>query len=99
MGNIFSRDTDDTTTHLTARDRRLIRDSWHAFIAEREDYGVILFTSLFVKHPEYHLLFKKFRANNLSALKKDPKFRSSNRKDSKGHVVHEQPVSTSPGSS
>ncbi|XP_070383525.1 uncharacterized protein [Dermacentor albipictus] len=66
---------------------------------EREDYGVILFTSLFVKHPEYHLLFKKFRANNLSALKKDPKFRSSNRKDSKGHVVHEQPVSTSPGSS
>ncbi|XP_070383524.1 uncharacterized protein [Dermacentor albipictus] len=68
-------------------------------VKEREDYGVILFTSLFVKHPEYHLLFKKFRANNLSALKKDPKFRSSNRKDSKGHVVHEQPVSTSPGSS
>ncbi|XP_075529855.1 globin-like [Dermacentor variabilis] len=76
MGNIFSRDTEDTTTHLMGKDRRLICDSWHAFIAEREDYAVILFISLFVKHPEYQQLFKKFRANNLTALKKDPKFRA-----------------------
>ncbi|KAH6923420.1 hypothetical protein HPB50_001059 [Hyalomma asiaticum] len=38
------------------------------------DYGVILFTALFVKHPEYQQLFKKFRDKQLSALIRDPAF-------------------------
>lgn len=74
MGNIFNKDPEDMTTRLTGKDRRLIRDSWHAFKTEHEDYGVILFTSLFVKHPEYQQLFKNFREKKLGALKMDPKF-------------------------
>lgn len=74
MGNALHRDTEDGTTGLTEKERRLIHESWQNFTKKHPDYGILLFTALFVKHPEYQKLFKKFKDKELGTLMRDPIF-------------------------
>ncbi|XP_077492509.1 uncharacterized protein LOC144103727 [Amblyomma americanum] len=76
MGGAASKDVADQTTGLTGKDRRHIRDIWHTFTTQHEDYGEILFTSLFFRHPDYQQLFTHFRDRPLGSLKGAPKFRA-----------------------
>ncbi|KAL1416787.1 hypothetical protein MTO96_027498 [Rhipicephalus appendiculatus] len=74
MGNALHRDTQDNATGLSEKERRLIHESWQTFTKKHPDYGIILFTALFVKHPEYQKLFKKFKGKDLGTLMRDPVF-------------------------
>ncbi|KAH8032271.1 hypothetical protein HPB51_024048 [Rhipicephalus microplus] len=74
MGNALHHDAEDNTTGFTEKERRLLHESWQNFTKRHPDYGVILFTALFVKHPEYQKLFKKFRDKELGTFMRDPVF-------------------------
>lgn len=78
MGNAARKagELPDVQTGLTEREKKLIKDSWHNFCSENREYGVLLFLSLFVKHPEYLPLFKNFRCKHVAELRDDPAFRA-----------------------
>lgn len=60
---------------LSERERKLVRDIWDAFCTEHRDYGVIIFSALFLTHPELQKLFPGFRDKPVRNLKGDVKFR------------------------
>ncbi|KAK8776283.1 hypothetical protein V5799_030372, partial [Amblyomma americanum] len=61
---------------MTPREKRLVRDSWRRFCDKNPDYGVLLFLSMFTKHPQYIALFRSFRGKNVRQLHEDPTFRA-----------------------
>ncbi|KAH9377462.1 hypothetical protein HPB48_006294 [Haemaphysalis longicornis] len=78
MGNATRKlgDAPDEHTGLSPRQVKLVQDSWHAFCRDNREYGVLLFLSMFVKHPEYLKLFPNFRGKPVGTLKDDPVFRA-----------------------
>ncbi|KAH7934679.1 hypothetical protein HPB51_028955 [Rhipicephalus microplus] len=49
---------------LTENEKNLIESTWRAFCSNNREYGVLLFLSLFVRHPEYLSMFRHFRAKH-----------------------------------
>ncbi|KAH8042792.1 hypothetical protein HPB51_025844 [Rhipicephalus microplus] len=78
MGNAARKtgELPDTISGLTENEKNLIKSTWRAFCSNNREYGVLLFLSLFVRHPEYLPKFRNFRANNAAGLKDDPAFRA-----------------------
>ncbi|KAK8777973.1 hypothetical protein V5799_020685, partial [Amblyomma americanum] len=94
MGNASRRSGElrDEQTGLTEREMKLIKDTWHSLC---EQNRVLLFLSLFVKHPEYPPMSENFRCKHVAQLKDDPAFRAhgcaigyhlSSMVDSLGHL-------------
>lgn len=78
MGNASRKlgDAPHERTGLSPREVKLVQDSWHAFCRDNREYGVVLFLSMFVKHPEYLRLFPNYRGKPMGTLKDDPVFRA-----------------------
>ncbi|KAH6933158.1 hypothetical protein HPB50_012527 [Hyalomma asiaticum] len=78
MGNAARRagELPDQASGLTESEKKLIKSTWSTFCSNNREYGVLLFLSLFVKHPEYLPMFRNFRAKHVAALKDDPAFRA-----------------------
>ncbi|KAH6934164.1 hypothetical protein HPB50_021337 [Hyalomma asiaticum] len=66
----------DEHTGLTEREMVLVQESWRSFCSHNREYGVLIFISMFVKHPEYLPMFRNFRGKNVATLKDDPVFRA-----------------------
>ncbi|KAL3200181.1 hypothetical protein MRX96_043593 [Rhipicephalus microplus] len=54
----------DTVSGSTENKKNLIENTWRAFCSNNREYGVLLFLSLFVRHPEYLPMFSNFRAKH-----------------------------------
>ncbi|XP_075739993.1 uncharacterized protein LOC142785397 [Rhipicephalus microplus] len=54
----------DTVSGSTENEKNLIENTWRAFCCNNRQYGVLLFLSLFVRHPEYLPLFSNFRTKH-----------------------------------
>lgn len=77
MGQSVGKGKAEDATGLSDREKRMVQDVWRAFTeAHPNDFGPILFSSLFVTHPEYLQLFSKFKDHKVSQLLDDPKFRA-----------------------
>ncbi|KAH9376545.1 hypothetical protein HPB48_001669 [Haemaphysalis longicornis] len=61
---------------MTEKQMKAIKDTWHRFCDNNREYGVFLFLSLFIKHPEFLPMFPHFKGKPVSALKDDPMFRA-----------------------
>lgn len=66
----------DEVSGLTDNQKNLIRSTWRTFCNNNREYGVLLFLSLFVKHPQYLPMFRNFRSKHVATLKDDPAFRA-----------------------
>ncbi|KAL3200184.1 hypothetical protein MRX96_043596 [Rhipicephalus microplus] len=55
-----------TIPGLTENEKNLIESTWRAFCSNNCEYGVLLFLSMFVRHPEYLPMFRNFRAKHLA---------------------------------
>ncbi|KAK8769777.1 hypothetical protein V5799_020686 [Amblyomma americanum] len=76
MGAALRKEVPDPRTGLIDRERRAIQGSWKKFMAANRDYGVIIFSAMFLAHPEYIELFRKFRGKSITQLQDDPEFRA-----------------------
>ncbi|XP_077494461.1 cytoglobin-1-like [Amblyomma americanum] len=78
MGNIHRKkgELPDELTGLTENEVKLVQQTWRKFSTENPECGVLLFLSLFIKHPEYIQLFDPFRGQAIAALKDNPTFRA-----------------------
>ncbi|KAL3200183.1 hypothetical protein MRX96_043595 [Rhipicephalus microplus] len=54
----------NTVSGLTENEKNLIESTWRAFCSNNREYGLLLFLSLFVRHPEYLSMFRTFRAKH-----------------------------------
>ncbi|XP_077531115.1 cytoglobin-1-like [Haemaphysalis longicornis] len=75
MGNSLKKSATSQDPGLTERDKKLIRNIWDAFRNEHQDFGVILFSALFVSHPELQQFFPAFRDKPVGSLNGDAQFR------------------------
>ncbi|KAH7959723.1 hypothetical protein HPB49_013313 [Dermacentor silvarum] len=66
----------DEATGLTEHQKQLVQATWRSFCSHNREYGVLIFISLFVKHPEYLPMFHNFRGKSVAQLKDDPVFRA-----------------------
>ncbi|XP_075531955.1 globin-like [Dermacentor variabilis] len=76
MGNVLRNNLSNPRCLLTAREKKLIRNSWRKFCERNPDYDVDIFIGMFAKHPEYLQLFPRFRDKELRALRDDADFRA-----------------------
>ncbi|KAK8786350.1 hypothetical protein V5799_023874, partial [Amblyomma americanum] len=78
MGNIHRKkgELPYELTGLTENEVKLVQQTWRKFSSENPECGVLLFLSLFIKHPEYIQLFDPFRGKPIAALKDNPTFRA-----------------------
>ncbi|XP_077532370.1 globin-like [Haemaphysalis longicornis] len=78
MGNASRKlgDIPDEQSGMTEKQMKAIKDTWHRFCDNNREYGVFLFLSLFIKHPEFLPMFPHFKGKPVSALKDDPMFRA-----------------------
>ncbi|KAK8786863.1 hypothetical protein V5799_023360 [Amblyomma americanum] len=78
MGAIIKKppEEEDPRTGLTHTECRLLRQTWHYYCLENRDYGVLIFTSFFVKSPESLSLFPRFCNRPVGQLTNDPQFRA-----------------------
>lgn len=78
MGNASRKlgDIPDEQSGMTEKEMKLLKDTWHRFCDNNREYGVFLFLSLFIKHPELQPMFPHFKGKPVSALKDDPMFRA-----------------------
>ncbi|KAL1476457.1 hypothetical protein MTO96_036478 [Rhipicephalus appendiculatus] len=78
MGNAARKtgELPDTVSGLTENEKNLIKSTWSIFCSNNREFGVLLFLSLFVRHPEYLPMFRNFRAKHVAELKDDPAFRA-----------------------
>ncbi|KAK8772824.1 hypothetical protein V5799_012645, partial [Amblyomma americanum] len=78
MGNASRKagELPDEHTGLKENEVNLIQDTWRNFCKDNREYGVLLFLSMFVKHPEYLNMFRNFRGKAVAKLKDDPAFRA-----------------------
>ncbi|KAH9372632.1 hypothetical protein HPB48_016324 [Haemaphysalis longicornis] len=63
-------------TGLTASDTKLVRDTWRSLCGLHTDYGVLVFQTLFSRHPEFLPMFSRFRDNDVGSLPDDVHFRA-----------------------
>ncbi|KAH7934669.1 hypothetical protein HPB51_028971 [Rhipicephalus microplus] len=54
----------NTVSGLTENEKNLIESTWRAFCSNNREYGVLLFLSLIVRHPEYLPMFRNFRTKH-----------------------------------
>ncbi|KAH9377461.1 hypothetical protein HPB48_006295 [Haemaphysalis longicornis] len=78
MGNASRKlgDIPDEHSGMTEQQMKLLKDTWHKFCDNNREYGVLLFLSLFIKHPELLSMFRHFKGKPVSALMDDPMFRA-----------------------
>ncbi|KAH7956612.1 hypothetical protein HPB52_011032 [Rhipicephalus sanguineus] len=56
----------DEHTGLTEAEMVLVQESWRSFCDHYRDYGVLIFLSMFAKHPEYLPMFLNFRGKTVA---------------------------------
>ncbi|XP_065289757.1 uncharacterized protein [Dermacentor albipictus] len=78
MGNTSRKtgELPDEVSGLTENQKNLVRSTWRTFCNDNREYGVLMFLSLFVKHPEFLRMFHNFRSKHVATLKDDPAFRA-----------------------
>ncbi|XP_075539519.1 uncharacterized protein LOC142574282 [Dermacentor variabilis] len=78
MGNASRKtgELPDKVSGMTENQKNLIRSTWRTFRNDNREYGVLMFLSLFVKHPEFLPMFHNFRSKHVATLKDDPAFRA-----------------------
>ncbi|XP_050028831.1 uncharacterized protein [Dermacentor andersoni] len=78
MGNASRKtgELPDEASGMTENQKNLIRSTWRTFCNDNREYGVLMFLSLFVKHPELLPMFRNFRSKHVATLKDDPAFRA-----------------------